>query len=70
MTKLFGLAAYTGRDKFREDRHDDIYELSKTLPGENAGGKFRKAEAMLWAEEDQAQWEAAVADEDGVDWVE
>ncbi|KAJ7758976.1 hypothetical protein DFH07DRAFT_772312 [Mycena maculata] len=33
------------------------------------GGKFRKAEALLWAKEDQASWEAtAVVDED-VDWV-
>ncbi|KAJ6470177.1 hypothetical protein DFH09DRAFT_1344564 [Mycena vulgaris] len=31
LTKLFGLAAYAGHDKFRDDRHDDIYELSKTF---------------------------------------
>ncbi|KAJ7732903.1 hypothetical protein DFH07DRAFT_780748 [Mycena maculata] len=70
LAKVIGLNVYSGRDKFRDDRHDDIHEYSKTLPGSmNAGGKFRKAEALLWAKEDQASWEAAaVADED-VDWV-
>ncbi|KAJ7710761.1 hypothetical protein B0H17DRAFT_1190456 [Mycena rosella] len=48
LSKLLGLAAYTGHDKFLEDRHDDIQEHSKTLPGAmNAGGKFRKAESLL-----------------------
>ncbi|KAJ7782180.1 hypothetical protein B0H14DRAFT_2630825 [Mycena olivaceomarginata] len=70
LSKLLGLAAYTGRDKFRDDRHDVIYELSTTLPGENAGGKFRKAEGILWAEEDQASWEEAAAVEENIDWVE
>ncbi|KAJ7328262.1 hypothetical protein DFH08DRAFT_815768 [Mycena albidolilacea] len=60
----------TGRDKFREDRHDEIHEYSKTLPGAiNAGGKFRKAESLMWAEEDQASWEAAASSEEDVDWV-
>jgi hypothetical protein len=36
----------------------------------NAGGKFRKAEALLWAQEDQASWEAAVKAEENVDWAE
>ncbi|KAJ7201545.1 hypothetical protein GGX14DRAFT_399888 [Mycena pura] len=69
LSKLLGLAAYTGRDKFRDDRHDVIYELSATLPGENAGGKFRKAEGILWAKEDQASWEEAAAVEENIDWV-
>ncbi|KAJ7726861.1 hypothetical protein B0H14DRAFT_2641015 [Mycena olivaceomarginata] len=70
LSKLLGLTAYTGRDKFRDDRHNVIYELSTTLPGENAGGKFRKAEGILWAEEDQASWEEAAAVEENIDWVE
>ncbi|KAJ7622880.1 hypothetical protein B0H17DRAFT_1151545 [Mycena rosella] len=71
LSKLLGLAAYTGRDKFRDDCHDVIHEYSKTLAGiSNAGGKFRKAEAVLWAKEDQASWEAAAAAEDDVDWAE
>ncbi|KAJ7700308.1 hypothetical protein B0H14DRAFT_2648794 [Mycena olivaceomarginata] len=70
LSKLLGLAAYTGRDKFRDDCHDVIYELSTTLPGENAGGKFRKAEGILWAKEDQASWEEAAAVEENIDWAE
>ncbi|KAJ7430065.1 hypothetical protein B0H11DRAFT_1943751 [Mycena galericulata] len=71
LAKVIGLNVYTGRDKFRDDRHDDIHEYSKTLPGAmNAGGKFRKAEALLWAKEDQASWEAAAAADEDVDWVE
>ncbi|KAJ6552463.1 hypothetical protein DFH09DRAFT_1497302 [Mycena vulgaris] len=70
LAKLLGLGAYTGRDKFREDRHDEIHEYSKTLNGPmNAGGKFRRAEKPLWAKEDQASWEAAVASDENVDWV-
>ncbi|KAJ7032240.1 hypothetical protein C8F04DRAFT_1262203 [Mycena alexandri] len=65
------LAAYTGRDKFRDERHDEINEYSATLSGTNAGGKFRKAEAILWAKEDQALWESsAEASEENVDWEE
>lgn len=71
MSKLLSLATYTGRDKFREDRHDEIQELAKTLPGTmNAGGKFRKAESRLWALEDQASWQAAAGADEDVDWVE
>ncbi|KAF7333565.1 Acid protease [Mycena sanguinolenta] len=71
LAKLFGLASYTGRHKFRDERHDEIYEFSKTLPGPmNAGGKFVKAEAMLWAKEDQASWESAATAEEDVDWTE
>ncbi|KAJ7824339.1 hypothetical protein B0H13DRAFT_337619 [Mycena leptocephala] len=71
LAKLFGLTASTGRDKFRLDRHDDIHEYSKTLTGAmNAGGKFRHAEALMWAKEDQASWEAAATAEEDVDWVE
>ncbi|KAJ7848104.1 hypothetical protein B0H13DRAFT_1906931 [Mycena leptocephala] len=71
LAKLFGLGAYTGRDKFREDRHDEINKYSKSLPGAiNAGGKFRKAEALLWAKEDQASWNAAAATDEDVDWKE
>ncbi|KAJ7500576.1 hypothetical protein B0H11DRAFT_1909002 [Mycena galericulata] len=72
LSKLFGLAAYSGRDKFRDDRHDEIGAYAKTLPGSsNAGAKFRKAEGILWEKEDHASWAAAAAanDED-VDWVE
>ncbi|KAJ7623076.1 hypothetical protein DFH06DRAFT_1481835 [Mycena polygramma] len=69
--KIFNITSLTGRDKFGLDRHDYIHEYSKTLPGSaNAGGKFRKAEAMLWAQEDQASWDAAAADEKDVDWAE
>lgn len=72
LKKLLNLASYTGRDKFRTDCHDEIHEHSKTLPGSiNAGGKFRKAEALLWAKEDHASWEAAVrAAEENVDYQE
>ncbi|KAJ6552281.1 hypothetical protein DFH09DRAFT_1319326 [Mycena vulgaris] len=70
VTKLLGLAALTGRDKFREDCHDEIQRFSQTLPGDiNAGGKFAKAEAILWAKEDKASWDAMVEDEE-VDWEE
>ncbi|KAJ7101822.1 hypothetical protein C8R43DRAFT_1141169 [Mycena crocata] len=71
LSKLVGLTVYSGRDKFREDRHEEIYTHSKTLTGEsNAGGKFRQAEAELWAKEDQASWEAAAAINEDVDWEE
>jgi len=71
LAKVFGIATQTGRDKFREDRHDDIQELSRTLPGtSNAGGKFRKAESLLWANEDQGSWQAAATTDEDVDWVE
>ncbi|KAJ7107972.1 hypothetical protein C8R43DRAFT_1140118 [Mycena crocata] len=70
LSKLLGLAAYTGRDKFRDDRHDVIHEYSKTLPGANPGGKFRKAEGLLWGKEDRAAWEAAAVTEENVDWAE
>ncbi|KAJ7614290.1 hypothetical protein DFH06DRAFT_1146436 [Mycena polygramma] len=66
VAKLMGMMQYGGRDKFRDDRHDEIHEYSKTLPGDgNPGGKFRKAEALLWEKEDQASW--AMVEED-VDW--
>jgi hypothetical protein len=69
LAKLAGIAAKSGRDEFRAQRHDDIQEYSKTLPGNiNTGGKFRQAEALLWAKEDQAAWEAAVMADDDVDW--
>ncbi|KAJ7718420.1 hypothetical protein DFH07DRAFT_784953 [Mycena maculata] len=69
--KLFNIAAYTGRDKFRDEHHDEINEYAKTLTGTiNAGGKFRKAEALLWAEEDHATWDAAAEATDDVNWVE
>ncbi|KAJ6525512.1 hypothetical protein DFH09DRAFT_1328874 [Mycena vulgaris] len=71
MAKVFGLASSTGRDKFRQERHDEINAHSKTLPGAtNPGGKFRKAEAQLWANEDQAKWESAVEADEDVDWEE
>ncbi|KAJ7450919.1 hypothetical protein B0H11DRAFT_1927954 [Mycena galericulata] len=71
LSKLLGLVADTGRDKFREDRHDEIHEYSKTLPATiNAGGRFRKAEAELWAKQDQAAWEAVAASNEDVDWAE
>ncbi|KAJ7744798.1 hypothetical protein DFH07DRAFT_963642 [Mycena maculata] len=70
LAKLVGITAYSGRDKFRHDRHDEIHQYSKTLPGStNAGGKFCKAEALLWAKEDAAVWDAEAAVQDGVDWV-
>jgi hypothetical protein len=70
LSKLFGLCASTGRDRFRLERHDEIEEHSKTISGPmNAAGKFRKAEAELWLLEDHASWEAAVDDED-VNWKE
>lgn len=71
LSKLMGLAAYTGRDKFRDERHDEINEFATTVSGANAGGRFRKAEAILWAKEDQASWEAgAAACEENIDWEE
>ncbi|KAJ7026888.1 hypothetical protein C8F04DRAFT_1267651 [Mycena alexandri] len=65
MAKVFGIATQTGRDKFREEHRDDIRDLSKMLPGSNAGGKSRKAEAQLWANEDPEEWKAAAATEEG-----
>ncbi|KAJ7729339.1 hypothetical protein B0H16DRAFT_1734278 [Mycena metata] len=71
LSKLLGLATYTGRDKFRADRHDEILAHSKTLPGtSNAGSMFRKAEGVLWAAEPQAAWEAAANSNEGVNWAE
>ncbi|KAJ7653447.1 hypothetical protein B0H17DRAFT_1214681 [Mycena rosella] len=71
LAKLLGLTVYTGRDKFRDDRHDIIYEHSKTLMDvPNPVGRVRRAEALMWANEDQAWWEAAAGAEEGVDWVE
>ncbi|KAJ7024999.1 hypothetical protein C8F04DRAFT_1191913 [Mycena alexandri] len=70
VTKLLGIVSRTGRDRFREDRHDEIEEFSRTLPDDiNNGGKFVKAEAQLWAKEDPATWEALVAAEEVV-WEE
>ncbi|KAJ7924685.1 hypothetical protein B0H13DRAFT_2577491 [Mycena leptocephala] len=71
LSKLLGLVASSSRDKFRQDRYDNILEYSKTLTDAiNAGSKFRKAEGLMWAEEDQASWEAAAASEEDVDWEE
>ncbi|KAJ7651892.1 hypothetical protein B0H17DRAFT_1215106 [Mycena rosella] len=70
LSKLLGLATQTGRDKFRFERREEINALAKTLTGENAGGKSRKAEALLWAKEDQASWGAAAASKEGIDWGE
>ncbi|KAJ7715682.1 hypothetical protein B0H16DRAFT_1477203 [Mycena metata] len=69
LAKLMGLATYTARDKFRDERHVEIHEYSLTLEGANAGGKFRKAEAIMWAKEDQVFWaNTAAAEEEDVDW--
>ncbi|KAJ7798829.1 hypothetical protein B0H13DRAFT_2391419 [Mycena leptocephala] len=71
LSKLLGIVASGGRDKFRKDRHDAIEEHSKTLRDPiNAGGKFRKAEAIMWAEEDQASWDAAAVSDEDIDWEE
>ncbi|KAJ7291879.1 hypothetical protein C8J57DRAFT_1492351 [Mycena rebaudengoi] len=70
MSKLLGLAAFTGHDKFREDHHDEIHKYSKGLAGVNAGGKFHQAEALLWVKEDQASWDAVAMDTGDVDWTE
>ncbi|KAJ7018302.1 hypothetical protein C8F04DRAFT_1199086 [Mycena alexandri] len=70
VTKLLGIVSRTGRDRFREDRHDEIEEFSRTLPDDiNNGGKFVKVEAQLWAKEDPVTWEALVAAEEVV-WEE
>ena len=72
LQKLLGLSEYTGRDKFRADRHDAIEAFSKTLTAKNPGGQFRRAEALLWEEEDHALWNTAAAAEgvnENVDWV-
>ncbi|KAJ7848894.1 hypothetical protein B0H13DRAFT_1906537 [Mycena leptocephala] len=58
LSKLLGLVASSGRDQFRQDHYDDILD------------KFRKAEGLMWAEEDQASWEAAAASEEDVNWEE
>jgi hypothetical protein len=48
MAKVFGLASYTGHNKFCRECHDKINTHSRTLLGSgNASGKFRKAEAEL-----------------------
>ncbi|KAF8171204.1 hypothetical protein K438DRAFT_1982191 [Mycena galopus ATCC 62051] len=70
LAKLFGLFELKGRDTFRDTRHDEISEHAKTLTGGNAGGRFRKAEAELWAKEDPEFWEATLEEEEGIDWVE
>ncbi|KAJ7164222.1 hypothetical protein C8R46DRAFT_1036141 [Mycena filopes] len=68
--KLTGLTSTTGRDSFRDAHRDDILALSKTLPGSNAGGKFRRAETMLWEQEDHNDWETVAASTENVDWEE
>ncbi|KAJ7739012.1 hypothetical protein B0H16DRAFT_1759458 [Mycena metata] len=69
LAKLMGLATYTARNKFRDERHAEIHEYSLTLAGANAGGNFRKAEALMWAKEDQAFWaDVVAAEEEDVDW--
>ncbi|KAJ7055507.1 hypothetical protein C8F01DRAFT_1258385 [Mycena amicta] len=71
LTQLTGLAAMTGRDKFRADCHNEILERVQTLDGDsNVGGKFRKAEAQMWAEENHNHWEEEAALEEDVDWEE
>lgn len=70
LAKLLGITAYSGRDKFRDECHDQIEQYSKTLSGGNASGKFRAAEAELWAKEDQPSWNAAAAVQKDVDWNE
>jgi hypothetical protein len=71
LSKLLGIVASSGHDKFHKDRHDAIEEHSKTLRDPiNAGGKFRKAEAIMWAEEDQASWDAAAVSDEDIDWEE
>jgi hypothetical protein len=71
LSKLLGIVASGGHDKFHKDRHDAIEEHSKTLRDPiNAGGKFRKAEAIMWAEEDQASWDAAAVSDEDIDWEE
>ncbi|KAJ7224196.1 hypothetical protein GGX14DRAFT_386972 [Mycena pura] len=72
LQKLLGLTEYTGRDKFRADRHDAIREYSQTLTAKNPGGQFHRAEALLWEQEDHAAWNTAAAAEgvdENVDWV-
>ncbi|KAJ7863688.1 hypothetical protein B0H13DRAFT_2564524 [Mycena leptocephala] len=70
LSKLFGITASKGRNKFRQVRHDEIEEYSKTVEGPmNAGSKFRIAEAKMWVQEDHDSWDAMVDDED-VDWKE
>ncbi|KAJ7278015.1 hypothetical protein C8J57DRAFT_1222786 [Mycena rebaudengoi] len=55
--KLVGLTAYTGCDKFSKDRHNKIQQYTASLSGKiNAGGKFCKAEALLWSREDKLSW--------------
>ncbi|KAJ7747634.1 hypothetical protein DFH07DRAFT_962433 [Mycena maculata] len=71
VSKLLGLASYSGHDKFCVDRHNEIEAYSKTLPGTmNAGGKFCKAESELWEKEDQASWAAVAAENKDVNWAE
>nr|GAT48241.1 predicted protein [Mycena chlorophos] len=71
LAKLFGLAAYTGREKWADEHYDEIYAYSQTLSHNmNAGARFCKAKADLWAKENQAVWEAAAVSTDGVDWSE
>ncbi|KAJ7118163.1 hypothetical protein C8R44DRAFT_878793 [Mycena epipterygia] len=70
LAKLLGITTYSGHDKFRDECHGQIQEHSKTLTGANAGGKFRAAEAELWAKEDQPAWNAAAAVQTNVDWNE
>ncbi|KAJ6537828.1 hypothetical protein B0H19DRAFT_1078946 [Mycena capillaripes] len=71
LARLVGIVAVSGCNKFRKACRDKIWEFSKTLPNNmNAGGKFRKAESILWAKEDQGKWEAAAKVDDGnADWV-
>ncbi|KAJ7041717.1 hypothetical protein C8F04DRAFT_1252645 [Mycena alexandri] len=70
LAKVFGIATQNGRDKFREEHRYDIRDLSKTLPGANAGGNSRKAEAQLWVQEDHEEWAAAATTEKDVNWTE
>ncbi|KAJ7036996.1 hypothetical protein C8F04DRAFT_1181012 [Mycena alexandri] len=70
LQKLLGLAKFTGRDKFRGDRHEEILDLAHSLPGVNIGGNFRRAEGILFAKEDKAVWDTTAASEEGVNWKE
>ncbi|KAJ7783986.1 hypothetical protein DFH07DRAFT_764352 [Mycena maculata] len=73
MSQLLGLATYTPHDKFRKDQHDEILTHAREIiPGpSNVGGKFRKAESVLWAGENQEMWKVALAtEEQDVDWRE
>ncbi|KAJ7024816.1 hypothetical protein C8F04DRAFT_1269959 [Mycena alexandri] len=62
LSKVFGIA---NQDRSRQIPRRHPGALETMLGSMNAGGKSRKAEAELWANENHEDWETAAATEEG-----